>query len=131
MYFELFYGTILAICGLSLGGQVLVEMLSQRSNIFKYAVIESALCVPMALTAALISPMFGMSYGLIKKRWFAKVQFKSLKIQMELFEDYYRVTCKIEKQDMIWFLKSSSSYVIKSKLAATTANSVILVGSKE
>lgn len=126
-----FHGAILAIGGLSLGGQVLVEMLSQRSNICKYAVIESALCVPMALTAALISPMFGMSYGLMKKRWFAKAQFKSLKIQADLFEDYYRDTCKIEKQDMIRFLKSNSSYVIKSKLAATTAKSVILVGSKE
>lgn len=126
-----FYGTILAIGGVSLGGQVLVEMLSQRSNICKYAVIESALIVPMAMTASLISPMFGMSYGLIKKRWFSKVQFKSLKIQANLFEDYYRDTCKIEKQDMIRFLKSNSSYVMKPELADTTAKVVIFVGGKE
>ena len=62
---ENFDGTILAICGLSLGGQVLVEMLSQRSNICKLAVIESALVVPMPMTAALIAPTFGISYGLI------------------------------------------------------------------
>jgi esterase/lipase len=128
---ENFHGAILAIGGLSLGGQVLVEMLSQRSNICKYAVIESALVVPMALTAALISPMFEMSYGLIKKRWFSKVQFKSLKIQANLFEDYYRDTCKIEKHDMIRFLKSNSSYVMKSTLADATAKAVILVGGKE
>lgn len=128
---ENFHGAILAIGGLSLGGQVLVEMLSQRSNICEYAVIESALVVPMALTAALISPMFEMSYGLIKKRWFSKVQFKSLKIQANLFEDYYRDTCKIEKHDMIRFLKSNSSYVMKSTLADATAKAVILVGGKE
>ena len=128
---ENFHGAILAIGGLSLGGQVLVEMLSQRSNICEYAVIESALVVPMALTAALISPMFEMSYGLIKKRWFSKVQFKSLKIQANLFEDYYRDTCKIEKHDMIRFLTSNSSYVMKSTLADATAKAVILVGGKE
>ncbi|MEG1579397.1 MAG: alpha/beta hydrolase, partial [Oscillospiraceae bacterium] len=35
-----FHGAILAIGGLSLGGQILVEMLSQRNDICKYAVIE-------------------------------------------------------------------------------------------
>ncbi|MEG0878756.1 MAG: alpha/beta hydrolase, partial [Oscillospiraceae bacterium] len=58
-----FHGAILAIGGLSLGGQILVEMLSQRNDICKYAVIESALAMPMTLTAALIAPTFGISYG--------------------------------------------------------------------
>ena len=83
-----FHGTILAIGGLSLGGQILAEMLSQRSNICQYAVIESALVVPMPMTAALIAPTFGISYGLIKKKWFSELQFKSLKIQDKLYEDY-------------------------------------------
>ena len=74
---ENFDGTILAIGGLSLGGQVLVEMLSQRSDICRFAIIESALVVPMSLTAALITPTFGISYGLIKKKWFSEMQFKS------------------------------------------------------
>ena len=128
---ENFDGTILAICGLSLGGQVLVEMLSQRSTICKLAVIESALVVPMPMTAALIAPTFGISYGLIKKKWFSEAQFKSLKIQDKLYEDYYRDTCKIRKQDMIRFLKSNSSYVAKPSLANTTANVIIIVGGKE
>ena len=126
-----FHGTILAIGGLSLGGQILVEMLSQRSDICKYAVIESALVVPMPMTAALIAPTFGISYGLIKKNWFSKAQFKSLRIQDNLYEDYYRDTCKIQKQDMIRFLKSNSSYIAKPSLANTTANVVILAGGKE
>ena len=126
-----FHGTILAIGGLSLGGQILVEMLSQRSNICKYAVIESALVVPMPMTAALIAPIFGISYGLIKKKWFSKAQFKSLNIQDKLYEDYYRDTCRIRKQDMIRFLKSNSSYALKPSLANATANVTIIVGGKE
>ena len=56
-------GTVLAIGGLSLGGQILVEMLSQRKDICKYAIIESALVVPMKITHKLIRPIFGVSYG--------------------------------------------------------------------
>ncbi len=126
-----FHGTILAIGGLSLGGQILAEMLSQRSNICQYAVIESALVVPMPMTAALIATTFGISYGLIKKKWFSELQFKSLKIQDKLYEDYYQDTCKIRKQDMIRFLKSNSSYVVKPSLAKATANVTIVVGGKE
>ncbi len=128
---ENFSGTILAICGLSLGGQILVEMLSQRSNICKFAVIESALVIPMPLTAALIAPTFGISYGLIKKKWFAEMQFRSLIIQEKLFEDYYRDTCKIQKQDMICFMKSNSSYSVKPSLANTTAKVTVIVGGRE
>ena len=63
-----FDGRILAIGGLSLGGQVAVEMLSQRPDICRYALLESTLVKPMKLTAALIGPAFGMSYGLIKQK---------------------------------------------------------------
>lgn len=124
-------GAVLAIGGLSLGGQILVEMLSQRDGICQYAVIESALTLPMALTHALIAPTFGMCYGLVKKRWFSKLQFKTLKIRQDLFEDYYRDTCKMEKQSLIRVLQSNSSYRLKPGLANTTAKALILVGARE
>ncbi len=126
-----YHGKVLAIGGLSLGAQILVEILSQRSDICKYAFIESALVIPMKTTAALIGPSFEMSYGLIKQEWFAKLQFKSLKIQEKLYEDYYRDTCKISKSDMIAFMKANSSYTLKPSLSNTTAEVTILVGSKE
>lgn len=128
---ERFHGSVLVMGGLSLGGQILVEALSQRSTICTYAIIESALVVPMPLTSALIAPTFGASYGLIKKKWFARLQFKSLKIQAKLFDDYYRDTCKIQKEDMVRFLKSNSSYEMKPELASTIAKATILVGGKE
>lgn len=128
---ENFKGTVLAIGGLSLGGQVLVEMLSQRSNLCRFAVIESALVIPMTRTAAWIAPAVGISYGLIREKWFSEMQFKSLKIQTKLFEDYYHDTCKIKKQDMIRFLKANSSYRVKPSLANTTARVIVLVGGKE
>ena len=106
-------GKALLIGGLSLGGQILLEMLSQRIDICSYALVESAAVIPSKLTHALIAPAFGSSYGLIKNRAFAKLQFQSLHIKPELFEDYYRDTCLIKKQDMIAFLEANTSYSLK------------------
>ena len=126
-----FDGQMLALGGLSLGGQVAVEMLSQRPDICRYALIESALAKPMKLTASLIGPTFGMSYGLIKQKWFAKLQADYLGIPKALFDDYYRDTCKISKADMIAFLKANSLYSIKPSLSETTAKVMIVAGSRE
>ena len=126
-----FGGKVLAICGLSLGGQIAVETLTQRPAICSFALIESALVKPMKLTRALIGPTFGMSYGLIKQKWFAKMQAAYLGIPKKLFDDYYRDTCKISKEDMIAFLESNSAYSIKPALRDAQAKVHIVFGSKE
>ena len=126
-----FGGQVLAIGGLSLGGQIAVEMLSQRKDICQYALIESALVKPMNMTAALIDPTFGMSYGLIRQKWFAKLQADYLGIPKTLFDDYFRDTCKISKMDMIAFLKANSLYAIKPGLSETTAKVKIVAGARE
>lgn len=126
-----FGGQILAIGGLSLGGQVAVEMLSRRKDICRHALLESTLVKPMKVTASLIGPTFGMSYGLIKQKWFAKMQAEYLGIPKALFDDYYRDTCKIVKADMIAFLKANSLYAIQPSLAETTAKVKIVAGSRE
>ena len=126
-----FQGQVLAIGGLSLGGQIAAEVLSQCPNLCRYALLESALVKPMKLTAGLIGPTFGMSYGLIRQIWFAKIQANYLGIPRELFDDYYRDTCKISKTDMIAFLKANSVYTIKPSLSETTAKVKIVAGSRE
>ena len=126
-----FGGQVTVLGGLSLGGQIALEMLSQRPDICRFTLIESALVKPSKLTAALIGPTFGMSYGLIKQRWFAKMQADYLGIPKELFEDYYRDTCAITKADMIAFLKANCAYEMKPNLAETTAKVKIVAGSRE
>ena len=41
-----FGGSVLLIGGLSLGGQILLEMLSQRKSICRFAMVESAAVIP-------------------------------------------------------------------------------------
>ena len=85
----------------------------------------------MKLTHALIGPTFGMSYGLIKQKWFAKMQAAYLGIPKKLFNDYFRDTCKINKEDMIAFLQRNSAYSIKPALRDAQAKVHIVFGSKE
>ncbi len=124
-------GKVYAICGLSLGAQILIEMLSQNNTICNYAVIESALVIPMRITHHFIDFTIDKTYSFIEKRWFAKLQFHSLNMKKEYFENYYSDSCKITKENMIAFLKANTSYSIKESLQKTNAKVLILVGSKE
>lgn len=128
---EKYSGSVWAIGGLSLGGQILVEILSRRSDICKIAFVESALVLPMKWTYYFVEPMMDMSFGLIKQQWFAKLQFKSLKINQALYDAYYRDTCKITKEDMIAFLKANASYQVKETISNTKASVYLFVGEKE
>lgn len=128
---ELFGGTVLLIGGVSLGGQILLEILSQRKNICQYAMIESALVIPSKITHSLIKPAFGSCYGLIHHRWFAKLQFQSLRMKPELFEDYFRDTRGISKQNMISFLQANALYTIQASLSECTAKTYIFAGERE
>ncbi len=124
-------GSVLLIGGLSLGGQVLLEMLSQRRDICSCALVESAAVIPSKLTNMLIAPAFGTSYSLIRNKGFARLQFHALHIKPGLFDDYYRDTCQIEKQDMIAFMKANASYAIKEAFRETSAKVHVFIGEKE
>lgn len=124
-------GSVRLIGGLSLGGQILLEMLSRRSDVCTHALVESASVIPSKLTNMLIEPAFGSCYGLIGNRSFARLQFNSLHIKPDLFEDYYRDTCQIKKQDMIAFLKANTAYSLKDGLRGSSAGIHVYVGEKE
>ena len=124
-------GSVFLIGGLSLGGQILLEILSQRNDICKYAIIESALVIPSKRMYSMIKPAFGSCYGLIQYKWFSKLQFKSLKMKSDLFDRYFRDTCAISKKDMIAFLQANSLYSLKESIKKCTAKVYVFVGGKE
>jgi len=126
-----FNGSVLLIGGLSLGGQILLEMLSLRKDICQYAIVESALVIPSKLIYVMVKPAFGSCYGLIRYKWFSKLQFKSLRIKPDLFEDYFRDTCGISKRNMIAFLQANSLYSLKDSFGDCCAKVHIVVGEKE
>lgn len=80
-------GRVFVLCGLSLGAQIVVETLSQRSTIAEHAIIESALAFRMRAVEALATPTYNLCCGLIKRRWFSEMQAKELLIPEGMFED--------------------------------------------
>lgn len=126
-----FGGSVLMMGGLSLGGQVLLEILSRRKDICRFAFIESAPVIPSRLTHAMIAPVFGSCYGLIRRKWFSRLQFQYLRIRNSLFDDYYRDTCGITKENMIAFLRANALYTIKDTLRETSARVHIFLGGRE
>ncbi|WP_304508801.1 alpha/beta fold hydrolase [Anaerotignum sp.] len=124
-------GKVFAIGGLSIGAQILCEVLSQRPHITDYAIIESALVVPIKGITALTVPTYQLCYGLLKKRWFAKMQAQTLCVPDELFETYYRDSLNITKQSLINITLSNGNYLLKNAIANTTAKVLIIVGEKE
>ncbi len=124
-------GSVLLIGGLSLGAQILLEILAQHPDICSYALIESASVIPSRLTNALIGPAFGSTYRLIQNKTFARLQFRQLRIQPSLFEDYYRDTSRIRKSDMIAFMKANTAYTLKESLRGVSSKAHVYYGSKE
>ncbi len=126
-----FGGKVLLIGGLSLGAQILLEILSQRSNICRFAVIESALAFPLKAENAYIRPAVKMSFGLISKRWFSKLQAASLRIPEVFFEDYYRDSCAVSADYLISVLEANTAYSLKDSLKKSQAKVLILYGGRE
>lgn len=128
---ENFDGKILLIGGLSIGGQILIEILSQRNDICQYAVIESALVLPSKLTASFMKPALDSSYSFIRNKNFAKLQFKALRMKNSLFGDYYRDTCALTKENLLTFMRANLLYTLKPSLENCKAKTYIFVGGKE
>ena len=124
-------GRVLAVGGVSLGAQVALEMLAQRGDVCRFALIESASVKPSVLTHALIGPAVGWSYPLIRQKWFAALQFAYLGLPKEWFDSYYRDTCRITKADMIAFMRASSAYALKDAAGNATARVLIVAGGRE
>ena len=125
-----FHGRVFAIAGLSIGAQITAEVLSLRIDISEYAIIESALVFPIKSTT-LMASSGKLFYGLIKKRWFSKIQAKTLSLPKEMFEDYYQDSIKISKQSLYNITVSNGNYSLKKSISDTKSKVLIMVGERE
>lgn len=126
-----FNGSVQMIAGLSLGAQILTEVLSRRKDICRHALIESACVIPSPTESRLIPASVRASYGLIQKDWFSKLQFSSLKIQDSLYEDYRRDSRGISLNSLIRILQASTDYSLPDAFADTQADLILVAGEKE
>ena len=124
-------GHVLALGGLSLGAQIAAEALSRRSDIAKYALLDSALVCPVPGMNALAESMVRLSYGLIRLRWFSRWQARAMCVPDGMFEAYYADSLKLSRTSLLNTLRSNAAYRIKPGLSQTAAGTLLLVGDRE
>lgn len=125
-------GKVLAIGGVSLGAQIVVEVLSKKADIAKYAILESASVVPLtAITTRFMAFSCQLFYGIICKKSFAKMRAKAHCIKKDMFERYYEGSLNISKQSLVNIAMSNAGYAVPDALRNTEAKILIIIGSKE
>ncbi len=124
-------GHVFALGGLSLGAQIAVETLARKADIADFAVLESALVYPLPGAKTLFAPLARMSFGLLRHRWFAKIQAKSMRLPDSLFEAYFRDSLRLSRETMANTLVSNGTYALPPALTATRAKTLVIAGEKE
>lgn len=119
------------VIGFSLGAQLLVHMLSEEPDLIDYAMINSALVLPSPLAVPLIAPLIKLSYPLIKLRAFARLQARTLYIEEDDFELYYKESCQMKRDILIEVLEQNMSFRIPDQFAHARANLLITAGRQE
>lgn len=122
---------VFAIAGLSLGAQIVIEMLCQKPDICKHVLIESGLVIPMPWMTSIMSPTYKWLYPLLKKRWFSKWQAKALCVKADDFETYFEESQKMQLETLINMSRSNGLYALKPSIGAYKGHCVIIVGERE
>lgn len=124
-------GHVYLLGGLSLGAQIVLEILSKRTDVTDYAIIESAQIGTAKGLSGTLKALLQQSHKLISKPWFSKLQFKYLHIRPDLYDAYYTSSTAISKKNLVTFTQASAAYTIKPELLSTEAKVAIFVGAKE
>ena len=124
-------GKVFALGGLSIGAQIVTEVLSLQEDIAQFAILESALVMPIKGTKILTAPMVKASYGLIKYKWFSKMQAKTLYVGESGFDQYYNDSLRISKNSLVNIILSNGAYSLKNGIEKTKAKVLIITGEKE
>lgn len=117
-------GHIALIGGLSLGGQVALEMLSIQSDVCDYAIIED-----VQVTRKKI--MTRSPYLLPHNKLLAKAYYQSLPFPQSLFENYYADSIVLKKENIKKIQEAEGHFKMPETLVKTKAKVYIEVGSKE
>lgn len=124
-------GNVFAICGVSLGAQIVIEILSKRENIAKYAIVESTSVVPIKGPSIIRNIASRLSFALNRQKWLAKLFSKKLCVTPEMFLQYYQDSLNISYESWMNIEKSRTQYIAPTTLSKSDTKVLIIIGSKE
>jgi len=117
------------VIGLSIGAQIVLNLLKSYNEYISKAVIISGLNKPMQGYSFLLKPMVAMSMPLIKNKSFSKLQFNQLSLPEEWFEDYYNDSLKVSKETLMNITKENMAFNFDEVVNGIPA--MILAGERE
>jgi len=117
------------VIGLSIGAQIVLNLLKSYNDYITKAIIISGLNKQMEGYSFLIKPMIAISTPLIKNKVFSKLQFSQFSLPEDWFEDYYNDSLKVSKETLINITKENMSFNFEKKVSEIPV--LILTGEKE
>lgn len=124
-------GSVLAVGGLCLGAQIAVEVLSRRTDIAKYAVLESVSVCPAGGIPRLSASACGSLRRLIGKRCFAKIWAERLGVPGNLSGQYGENCARMSRKSLANVIRSGRNYTAPDGIKNTRAKVLIIVGTGE
>ncbi|MEG0473090.1 MAG: alpha/beta hydrolase [Solibacillus sp.] len=119
------------IVGFSLGSQIALQMIAERPNSFKRAMINSALVIPQKTMSLFIPPTIFVTYPLIRNKTFAKLQAKTLGISNSYFEKYFTDTCTMSRDNLSNILKENLRFTLPATISKANTQFLFTIGEKE
>lgn len=117
------------LVGLSIGAQIALYMLQHYGQSLRSVTAVSALNKPMKFLVPWIKPTVKSTMPLIKYKWFAKMNAKSLALPSELFESYYADSLRISERTLCNIMASNLTFELSGVERATPV--LLLAGEKE
>lgn len=137
---EKFGGKLFALCGVSLGGQIVIELLSRKADIAEKAIIDGSLCYPKPLMGRLSIAivrffggfMFGEKACRKQLSLMPKIVPEKMLYPEEIKEYYMRDMPKLRKETLYAMYKSyMMRYELKDSLRECKAEVMYWYGEKE
>lgn len=124
-------GKLFLLGGVSLGGQIAIEMMAQKPELAKYVIIESGMCIPSKRLLSFthwVNKWFGKYiYSEKFNRWAVK----KVPMAEELVPMYIRDMSSIRMETLNAFVTSYYAYTLKEALKQSNAKFVYWYGTKE
>lgn len=133
-------GSLFALCGVSLGGQIVIELLSRKPDLAKKAIIDGSVCYPnpaMARFSIAVVKYFGwMMFSKTACRFQIAVMNnffpKKMRFSKELTEHYLRDMPRVRKETLYAIYRTYMiEYNLKDSVRRTTAQVMYWYGERE
>lgn len=131
-------GHLFFLCGVSLGGQIVIEMLSVRQDITKKALIDGSICYPQPNLAKLCILAVRLFKNLMFSKTACKLQLALLRLSPKMkftkeLEQLYIQDMPLFRMETLYTIYRTymMDYCIKESIRLTNARIMYWYGSKE